>query len=285
MDGELHMRPMTRSEVDILVEWAAQEGWNPGLHDAEIFWNTDPDAFWAAQLGDEMIGGGAIVSYDGSFGFMGFFIVKPEFRGRGLGNELWHFRKNKLTSRLRDPVRIGMDGVFDMQDYYAKGGFAFLNRDLRFEGIGESADVHDNIVAVSGIPFGQLMRYDAEHFPVPRPHFLRQWIDQPDSCALAYVEDDEIGGYGVARRCRRGFKFGPLFANTPNIAERLFLGLGNHARGEPIFLDTPEINPCAPSLARRHGMEEVFGCARMYLGPPPTLPHEQIFGVTSFELG
>jgi hypothetical protein len=29
----------------------------------------------------------------------------------------------------------------------------------------------------------------------------------------------------------------------------------------------------------------VFGCARMYLGPPPELPHQEIFGVTTLELG
>jgi hypothetical protein len=32
-------------------------------------------------------------------------------------------------------------------------------------------------------------------------------------------------------------------------------------------------------------MVEVFGCARMYLGPAPALAHEHVFGVTTFELG
>ncbi len=39
------------------------------------------------------------------------------------------------------------------------------------------------------------------------------------------------------------------------------------------------------ALVRAHGMREVFGCARMYLGPPPDLPGAEIFGVTTFELG
>lgn len=47
----------------------------------------------------------------------------------------------------------------------------------------------------------------------------------------------------------------------------------------------PERNAEAMALAARHGMSEVFGCARMYLGPPPTLAHERVFGVTTFELG
>lgn len=75
---------MTRLEVDELVEWAAREGWNPGLHDADAFWETDCEAFIAAEHDGELIGGGAITAYNGAFGFMGFFIIRPEYRGRVL---------------------------------------------------------------------------------------------------------------------------------------------------------------------------------------------------------
>ncbi len=61
---DMHIRRMTRDELDVLVEWAAREGWNPGLDDAEVFWNTDPDGFVAAQIGGELVGGGSIVAYD-----------------------------------------------------------------------------------------------------------------------------------------------------------------------------------------------------------------------------
>jgi hypothetical protein len=33
---DLTVRPMTRAGLDILMEWAAREGWNPGLNDARI---------------------------------------------------------------------------------------------------------------------------------------------------------------------------------------------------------------------------------------------------------
>jgi hypothetical protein len=52
-----------------------------------------------------------------------------------------------------------------------------------------------------------------------------------------------------------------------------------------LFLDAPENNPAAMKFVQEHGMKEVFGCARMYLGPAPDLAHERIFGVTTFELG
>ena len=69
------------------------------------------------------------------------------------------------------------------------------------------------------------------------------------------------------------------------MAESLLIALGSQVPGEPIFLDVPEINRGALALAARYGMSEVFGCARMVLGPIPELPDAEIFGVTTFELG
>ena len=285
MQSDLKIRPMSRPEFDRLVDWAAAEGWNPGLHDAEVFWQTDPAAFVAAELDGELIGGGSIVSYDGRFGFMGFFIMRPEFRGRGLGSRLWHARRDRLRARLQPGAAIGMDGVFEMQPFYARGGFGFSHRDIRFQGEGVAADLSSGLVPVEQLPFAQLLAYDSAHFPAPRADFLRAWVAQADSRALAVPGERGLRGYGVIRRCREGAKIGPLFADDPATAEQLFAGLAAFAPGQPVFLDVPENNPDAMALARGHGMREVFGCAHMYLGPAPSLPWHETYGVTTFELG
>ena len=276
---------MTRPELDTLVGWAAEEGWNPGRHDAGIFWQTDPEAFVAAEHAGRLVGGGAIVSYGGRYGFMGLFIMHPDWRGRGWGNQLWHHRRDALRARLGPSAAIGMDGVFAMQSYYARGGFAFVARDLRFEGVGVAGPASADVVPLHDVPWAQVLAYDTAHFPAPRPGFLQAWIRQPDSRALGVVRDGVLKGYGVIRACQRGHKIGPLFAADPATAEALFTGLGREVPGEALFLDVPEDNPAAVALARRHGMQEVFGCARMYLGSPPSLPLSEIYGVTTFELG
>ena len=283
--AELLIRRMRREELDILVGWAADEGWNPGLSDADIFWATDPEGFIAAELQGEFVGGGSIVSYDGQYGFMGFFIVHPQYRGRGLGNTLWHARRRVLIDRLHKPAIIGMDGVFDMQAYYAKGGFVFSERDLRFETRGNSSQVHHSIVNLTDLPFADIENYDQRHFPAPRSEFMRLWLNQPGAWAFGSVSSETLTGFGVMRPCQTGYKIGPLFADSPAIAENLFVALSAQAPGEAIFLDIPETNPAAIAMAFRHGMNEVFGCAKMYFGPKPRLPDQEIFGVTSFELG
>ncbi|MBA7486639.1 hypothetical protein ES707_22200 [subsurface metagenome] len=55
--------------------------------------------------------------------------------------------------------------------------------------------------------------------------------------------------------------------------------------GEPVYLDTPEPNAAAVALARGQGMNPVFETARIYTKTVPDLPLDEIFGVTSFELG
>lgn len=290
MTDALVIRHMTRPELESLIGWAADEGWNPGRHDAELFWAADPDAFIAAELDGELIGGGAITSYDGQFGFMGLFIVRPEFRGRGLGDTLWHARRERLIARLHPGASIGLDGVFAMQDYYAKGGFVFSHRNMRFraeipERSATATAGHEAILPLAEVPFDEVLEYDRTCFPAPRTAFLKGWTSQPDALALGYRRAGRLSGYGVIRRCRQGCKVGPLFADDAPTAEALYTHLARFAAGGPLFLDAPENNPDALELVQRHRMIEVFGCARMYLGAPPDLAHQRIFGVTSFELG
>ncbi len=99
------------------------------------------------------------------------------------------------------------------------------------------------------------------------------------------MHEGTLKGYGVVRHCGEGCKIGPLFADTDQVAEALYAHLARFAVGGSLYLDAPENNPAAMAFVARHGMQEVFGCARMYLGSPPNLAHERIFGVTTFELG
>jgi GNAT superfamily N-acetyltransferase len=290
MSNRLGIRQMTRQEVDHLVSWAAEEGWNPGPHDAEAFWATDPDAFIAADLDGELIGGGAITCYADEFGFMGFFIIRPQFRGQGFGNTLWHARRERLLGRLHPGASIGMDGVFEMQAYYARGGFVFSHRDIRYRAlISGHPDLpgsnDDQIIPISSVPFDQLAEYDRTCFPGPRPAFLKTWITQCDALALGCLRKGKLSGYGVVRRCLEGCKIGPLFADDVPVALKLYAHLADFASGGPLFLDVPENNPHAMELVRRYRMVEIFGCARMYLGPAPEVAHHRIYGVTTFELG
>jgi GNAT superfamily N-acetyltransferase len=278
-------RPLIREELDTVLGWAEKEGWNPGVHDANAFWAADPDGFWGIETEDGLVGSASIVSYEGMAGFIGLFIVRPEWRGRGLGREFWRFFCDHLSARLRPDAPISLDGVFAMQPFYAASGFVFTHRNLRMEGLGAASCPDPRLVELNTLPFRTITAFDRAHFGAPRDGFLRPWINPPGGLALGFLNGDQLQGMGVIRPCQRGFKIGPLFASSAEVADYLYTALSSHAIGEPIHLDTPENNPAALALAARHHLKEAFGCARMVRGPAQALPWDRIYGVTTFELG
>lgn len=279
MPLEIHC--MNREEVGLAVEWAAREGWNPGLHDAECFYAADPRGFFLARRDGEPVGALSAVAYDERFGFAGFYIVKPGCREQGIGHAL----AARATAYMGNRV-VGNDAVVAQQETYKALGFVLAYRNIRYRGMAVSGRVgFPGVVSLSAVPFADLAAYDRVCFPAPRAAFLKCWISRPDGAALGFVESGRLTGYGVLRKCRQGYKIGPLFAESEDIAETLFSSLTRPIAGEEFFLDIPEPNEGAGRLVRRHAMDKVFETARMYRKEAPSVPLDKIYGVTSFELG
>jgi len=281
------IRSMNAGDLDQLIRWAGDEGWGPGLNDAECFWELDPEGFLAMYEHGDLIGGGAIIRHSNAFGFMGLFIVGQAHRGKGLGKKLWFARRDRLLSRLHEGGTIGLDGVDEMVPFYAKGGFQQQTRHRRFQlkqttvGLRRSPDVFD----LRSVDFAEVADFDSRCFPAEREAFLANWISQSGAHALAVATHDKLSGFGVMRPCLGGWKVGPLFADSVTVADKLLQAFQLEQDGIPLFLDVPDANPAAQSLCHKYQMDEVFGCVRMYHGPVPVLDHECIFGVTTLEVG
>lgn len=276
------IRPITKEELKIPISWAAKEGWNPGIYDLDSFYKTDPNGFYMGFIGDEPVSSISAVAYDSTFGFLGFYIVKPKHRSKGCGIKIWNEALKHLPTQ-----NIGLDGVLDQQANYKKSGFKLAYRNIRYEGVGSSGDVKDtNICLLSDINFQKLVEYDNQVFPATRPQFLKHWIKQPKSLAISYIENDSLSGYAVVRRCKTGYKIGPLFADTEKIAHLLYQRLSSFVGNkETIYLDVPEVNTKATKLAQTYKMKSIFETARMYTQQSPQVDLDKTYGVTTFELG
>ncbi|MGV3724770.1 MAG: GNAT family N-acetyltransferase [Actinomycetota bacterium] len=276
------VRVMARAEVDFALELAAREGWNPGLDDAECFYQADPQGFLVGVLDGEPVGCISAVAYGTDFGFIGLYIVAPEHRGKGYGLQLWQAAMRRLAGR-----NIGLDGVVEQQANYGRSGFTLAHRNARYASRAETrGERAASVVPLAEVPFQELRAYDRRVFPAARDSFLRAWTGMPHSRCLGWLESGSLRGYGAIRACRQGHKIGPLFADAAGIAEALFNELCRDLPpGAEVYLDAPETNPEALALTERHGMEKVFETARMYTHAPPPLALERVFGITTFELG
>ncbi|MFY0615156.1 MAG: GNAT family N-acetyltransferase [Hyphomicrobiaceae bacterium] len=284
--AELQIKTATPADFSVAIDWAAAEGWNPGLDDLGPFHAADPEGFLMAYLDDEPVASVSVVRYGDSYGFLGFYIVKPESRGQGYGWQIWQAGLRHLSNRV-----VGLDGVVAQQDNYRKSGFDPAGRNVRYTGalrdFAAQSSIEVQSVAMETID--KVIGYDRQFFPDDRKGFMRQWL-QPSSSvrrwSAAAINGTEILGFGVVRQCHNGYKFGPLFAERQDIAESLLSGLGQSLPpGTTITIDVPEDNRAAIVMVESYGLEATSETARMYKGLKPSLPIERTFGVTTFELG
>jgi len=275
-------RVLQADEVPELIDWAAAEGWNPGLNDGMLFHAVDPAGWFGAYAQGRLCGAAVATNYDDNFSFGGFYIVAPEYRRSGIGSELTAMAVDHAGERC-----FGIDGVLGMKEKYSsrmRMDAHYLN--VRWQGTAPRTELPSGLIKAAEMEKGVLVDFDAEHFPVRREQFLKSWILQSDSTSLVDLDArGEVRGMGVLRRCREGHKIGPLFARNRDTAERLMDGLLHQIEGEQFFLDVPEPNREGMSMAEKRGLQAVFRTARMYSRDPPPVDISGVYGVTSFELG
>lgn len=279
--SDLLIRTMRPDEISIAVDWAAAEGWNPGLADAACFATIDPDGFLIGELGGAPAATVSCVNYGAGFTFLGFYIVREDVRGRGYGLRIW----NAAIARA-GPRVIGLDGVVAQQQNYKKSGFKLAYPNIRYGGTVAAPNApRAGVIALTEVPLATVEAYDSMVFPAPRTAFLRAWIGSPGHVGRALVRNGRLAAWGVIRPCRNGRKIGPLFADDSAAADAVLSALLGGAGGGQIFLDVPSVNHDAVALAEGFGLAPVFETARMYTGAIPPLRLDRVFGITTFELG
>ncbi|HSI86699.1 MAG: GNAT family N-acetyltransferase [Candidatus Methylacidiphilales bacterium] len=310
---EFTVQQMSRKALQLTLDWAAREGWQPGLHDGEAFYAADPKGYFQATAKgrggavtdngtptsnpddiENMLGSISAVAHGDRFGFIGLFIVDKSYRGHRIGSAL----ASAALDRLGDRV-IGVDGVLKKASQYKSiYGFEFAWINIRHEwrpDARKSASVPPDqvpdleFVTISESNFAEAEQLDLKYFMAPRPEFLKHWLypsTHEGGLALLCRQAGEPAGYGVLRPSVSGYRIGPLFAANDAAAEGLFhrltVGLPPDA---VVWMDIPDAHPEARAFAKKQGMIEMFPTARMYRGGKWPLCARNIWGITTLELG
>ncbi len=128
-----------------------------------------PGGYLVAEHEGEVLGTISAVRYGDDYGFVGFYIVRPDLRGHRHGLLLAERALERLGAR-----RIGIDGVLNKQRQYAKFfGFEFACRNIRFGGVVSGSAPAGDLTDVRSVSFAEIAAYDRRFFPAPRENFLR----------------------------------------------------------------------------------------------------------------
>ena len=287
MNNPLVIRPATMGEFATAIEWAGNEGWNPGLDDLDVFHACDRNGFLMGWMGGAPVSSISVVRYGNDFGFLGFYIVHPSYRGTGVGIATWHAGIDYLEGRA-----IALDGVIDQQANYKKSGFVYVGRNVRFSGAPKTRSDAGGGISVRSIVLEDMpavLELDRMCFGTARNSFTRAWcLPKPPARRQSFVclKDRKVTGFATIRTCRSGYKIGPLFCKEPGAANALFNALIATVKpGSDVSIDVPASKSEAIGLATRAGLKPVFEAARMMRGTGPEIDGNSVYGITSFELG
>ena len=278
------MRRMTRGELDTVVGWAVAEGWDPGKTDADAFFAADPGGFFVGELDGELVASISLVRFADGRAFLGFYIVRPEHRGRGYGIALWEHARAEVVS-----PSTGLDGVVAQIANYERSGFVFAHRTIRFSALsprrgGDAPGVQ--VVELDPTDLDALIEYDAGVFGCARSALLRPWVLRAHARTVVAFTDGAIVGYGTIRPSAGGQRIGPVFADSAAVAGAVVDALtANEDDAMPVAIDVPDVNTAAVAAALDRGMAPLFETARMVDGIDQGVDWSRVFGVTSLELG
>lgn len=274
----IDMRTMTVAELTTVLDWAADEGWNPGLDDARAFFAADPAGFFVAEDGGAPVAAISVVNHSPDFAFLGLYLCRPSHRGRGIGHALWRHALTHAGDRT-----VGLDGVPDQQANYLRSGFDLAGGTTRFSGRVRGAE-HSGIRPATAEDIPGLIAAEAEVSGWSKPAYLSAWFrNTATRTTFVLGGGGGVDGFATVRACRTGAKIGPLVVMDGTAALALVERAAS-AFGEEVILDVPAGSAPLQGLCADLGMTPGFHTARMYRGGAST-PKADWYGVATLELG
>ncbi|SLN35092.1 hypothetical protein ROA7450_01629 [Roseovarius albus] len=280
MEYKAETRAMDISELELVLSWAANEGWNPGLADAAAFHAAGPGGFFLTCVDGDPVAAISVVNHDERNAFLGLYICRPDWRGKGLGMMTWQFAIKHAGARS-----IGLDGLPDQEENYRASGFIKTGSSLRHEGRVEARE-SQNVRSAQRGDLDILRALDERANGFPRPAFIAAWLQERVGRrgTRVLLRDGRICGFATWRACQNGTKIGPIVAPDLAAALELVSDIAALRLDGPLIIDVPEANHDLRRELEHNGFSIPFVTARMYRGAAPH-SGEALQAIATMELG
>ncbi|WP_299686043.1 GNAT family N-acetyltransferase [uncultured Tateyamaria sp.] len=274
------IRAMTFDDLGTVLAWAEAEGWNPGLNDAAAFHAADPAGFLVKEVDGAPVAAVSVVNHDAAFAFLGLYLCKPGYRGQGHGWDVWRAGIAHAGTRC-----IGLDGVPEQQENYARSGFVKHGETIRYNGqIAAHRDRRIRPATTSDV--AELVARDRTASGIDRQAFAASWVSAaPSRQTMILTNRSAVAGFATFRRCGMGTKVGPLHAVSDVDAVALLGANPFSAPGAPMFVDVPGRSTPLAGVLEACGFTPVFETARMWTGTPPNAELPPFCAIATMELG
>ncbi|XP_070561803.1 uncharacterized protein [Ptychodera flava] len=263
-DVKVHIA--TKEDMEAISALTVAEDWNYSVEYLETLRLLDPEGFFVAKKGDEIVGTGMAINIDDDFAYFAMSITKKGHRKQGIQRRIFQERFKHAGDR-----NIGINSVderrkevnteigFKLISYQVSCVRGLVDRDA-LPSVGTLPSSNFKILPLSSVSFDSLINYDANVVTFNRANFLKLWCKTSGSVTYVSVnERDEIVGYINARSIIGETSVLPLIADKAEIAESLFLTLIHHLPDNTLVkLHTVLTNLAAVELAKKFNIQELL---------------------------
>ncbi len=260
---------LTGSDISAAHALSMAEGWNQTPADWARLIRLEPAGCFAARDGDTLTGTVTTTTYGGTLAWIGMMIVRPEFRGRGIGASLMR-RAIEYVHGLGIAC-IKLDATPVGRPLYQSLGFVAESELERWQGTAPARGGEEEPGLMRAGSLELAYALDRAAYGADRSRLLAALAaDAPGGPLTSAREGKAADGFALLRAGRAAGYVGPIVATSAGTAVRLLDGMLARCAGSDVCLDRNLSGLLEADTLAARGLAMRRGLTRMRLGPPVT---------------
>jgi len=237
----VNLRILQNEDLFQAIRLSRAEGWNQTLKDWGLLTGTGGNVCLAALDGECIIGTATAMVYGNRVAWIGMVIVDREYRGRGIGKELF----STLLDNLHPDLSLKLDATPAGEPVYQKFGFKaeYLIYRMTCHSVPAKllSDENDgSLEPVVPDQLDMLVDVDSQVFGADRQPLLSHLLENDPGNAWVIRQGEEITGLVLGRKGNRFYQIGPLVASSTLEAKMLMTKFLKGTEGQPVVVDIPK---------------------------------------------
>ena len=220
----------------------------------------DPEGWFVAKAMGQRVGFVGGCAMNESEAVIGYYMVMPDFRRKGIGKALWVTlarylgKRNVCLTSVESSLQYNLDMGFTHNPF----NVLCVHCDPTQAKYSHPPLGDTTITQYEPHMFDDVMTYDSDVHVIPREAFLLQWLDPNHAkTVVAYVKG-KIIGYGTIQLLSNGLLMvAPVFADDDVTADAILCHVFDEARsrGKGVVMDVVESNEYMSGCRERFGIE------------------------------
>jgi ribosomal protein S18 acetylase RimI-like enzyme len=259
-----NVRRLEERDIDVAIALTDLEDWGYTRADFHRLLALSPSGSFVAEVDDHVVGCLTTTSYDG-LAFLGAVIVRPDLRGKGIGQAMMEAALRHLAATGVRTVRL--NAYLRAIPFYERLGFHREYEVVRWRGPAEIGRIR-GIRPVRREDLDRIALLDATYFGASRGRLLDRLSEEFASTFLLAESRGRIRGFIVGNPSGDSCEIGPWVVEpgSEEIAGDLFRGLVAAAGVSEIAFNGPTANEALLDFVKSRRTAQAFRALRMWWG-------------------